>query len=77
MRMSNIPIFEPIYPEWKVSREMRKMEKRTGKKRVRAQVLAEMENQNEKPLRICMDCTKTCIQKQVVGLTKFECFEKK
>jgi len=74
--MGNIPLFEPIYPEWEPSRQMRKMERKTGRRRTREDVLRYMEKYNEKPLPICLDCDKTCIQRQVIGLTYFECNEK-
>lgn len=67
-------LFGPIHPEFMVDREALKMEIATGRKRSRSDVLKLMEQYNQKPLKICMSCTKTCIQKQAVGLTKFECF---
>lgn len=68
--------FEPIYPETKPDREIRKMEKKTGIRRTRVDVLSFMEQYNQKPLPICMRCDKTCIQRQVVGLISFRCFIK-
>lgn len=67
-------LFGPIYQEWIVERESLKMEIATGRKRSRSDVLKLMKQYNQKPLKICMDCTKTCIQKQAIGLTRFECF---
>ena len=76
MKKVSIPVFEPIYPEWIVDREAHKMEKFTGRKRTRAGVLNLMKDFGEKPLSTCLDCRKTCIQRQVKGLLKFKCFEK-
>ena len=72
--MGNVSFFGPNYPEWATDTEMKKIERRTNKKRTRLQVLEAMENHKEKPLPICMSCEKTCIQRQVVGLAKFECY---
>jgi len=73
-KMENVTSFDPIYPEWQVSRKMRKMERKQSRKRERREVLKSMRDYNQKPLRICLHCQKTCIQRQVVGLTNFECF---
>ena len=75
-QMQNPSSFEPIYPEWQVERDMRKMERKESRKRLRAEVLQSMRKYNEKPLPICLRCDKTCIQRQVVGLTYFECFKR-
>jgi len=75
-QMQNISSFQPIYPEWRVEREMRKMERKESRKRKRGEVLESMENYNEKPLPICLDCDKTCIQRQVVGLIYFKCHKR-
>jgi len=69
-------LFGPIYPEWMVEREALKMEIASGVGRTREDVLGLMKQYNQKPLKICLGCKKTCIQKQVEGLTKFECFER-
>ena len=74
--MSNPSNFEPIYPEWKAGRELRKMEKRNKRKRERVDVLAFMEEYNQKPLPVCMRCDQVCIQRKVVGLISFRCFIK-
>ena len=75
-QMQNPSSFEPIYPEWQVSRDMRKMERKESRGRKRVEVLESMKQYNQKPLKICLDCDKTCIQRQVVGLINFECFKK-
>ena len=74
--MSNPSSFEPIYPEWKAGRELRKMEKKNNRKRTREDVLSYMEQYNQKPLPACMRCDKTCIQRKVVDLISFRCFIK-
>ena len=68
--------FDPIYPEWQVSRDMRRMERKQNRKRERQEVLKAMKQYNQQPLEACLDCDKTCIQRKVVGLTKFECFKR-
>lgn len=68
--------FGPIYPEFMVDREALKMEIVTGRGRTRASVLSLMNQYNQQPLEACLDCDKTCIQRKVVGLTKFECFKR-
>ena len=75
-QMESPSSFEPIYPEWQVERDMRKMERKESRKRLRAEVLQSMKQYNEKPLPICLRCDKTCIQRQVVGLTNFICYKK-
>ena len=75
-QMENVSSFDRIYPEWSVSREMRMMEKKEKRKRERKEVLRSMKDNNQEPLRICMNCDKTCIQRKVVGLTMFKCFER-
>ena len=74
--MSNPSSVEPIYPEWKAGRELRKMEKENGRKRTREDVLAYMKQYNQKPLPLCTRCDKTCIQRKVVDLISFRCFIK-
>ena len=75
-QMESPSSFEPIYPEWQVERDMRKMERKESRKRLRAEVLQSMKQYNEKPLPICLRCDKTCIQRKVVGLTNFICYKK-
>ena len=75
-QMESLSVFDPIYPEWQVSRDMRKMERKQNRKRERREVLKSMKEYNQEPLRICLNCQKTCIQRQVVGLTRFACFVK-
>ncbi len=71
--MRNPSNFEPIYPEWKADRELRKMEKKNKRKRERTDVLAFMKQYKQKPLSLCLRCDKTCIQRKVVGLISFRC----
>ncbi len=66
-------IMGPIYPEWIVDREVRKMERREKRKRTREGVLRYMEEHNEKPMRICLKCDHVCINRKVVGLVRFHC----
>ena len=68
--------FEPIFPEWRADRELRKMEKKNNRKRTREDVLSFMRQYNQKPLSLCMRCGKTCIQRKVVDLISFRCFIK-
>ena len=72
--MRNPSNFEPIYPDWRADRELRKMERKTNRKRTREDVLSYMEQFNQKPLSLCLRCDKTCIQRKVVGLLSFRCF---
>lgn len=72
-KMQSPSSFQPIYPEFQVGWDMRKIEKKEGRKRKRTEVLRSMKDYNQKPLRVCLNCDKTCIQRQVVGLTRFEC----
>ncbi len=66
--------FEPIFPEWRADRELRKMERKNNRKRTREDVLFYMEQYNQKPLPVCAGCDRTCIQRKVVGLLSFRCF---
>jgi len=65
--------FEPIFPEWKADRELRKMERENKRERTRDDVLSFMRQYHQKPLSLCMRCDKTCIQRQVANLS-FKCF---
>jgi len=73
-QMESPSSFEPIYPEWSVDWEIRKMEKKENRKRQRREVLKLMKEHNQEPLPICLNCQKACIQRKVVGLISFKCF---